>query len=91
MIDIATGGRHSIYNLGSGHNVTNHDLATRLTELTGCRVSVAAGAPRVGYPPLDVERVREEFGFRGSSLLDDLPELLRAYREEAYGPRAHGA
>ncbi len=86
LIDIAVGGRHRVYNVGSGHNVTNRQLAARLTELTGCRVRVAAGAPRIAYPTLDVERVREEFEFRGSNLLDDLPELVRAYREEASGP-----
>ncbi len=86
LIDIAIGGRHPVYNVGSGYNVTNGQLAARLTELTGCRVRVAAGAPRIAYPPLDVERVREEFGFPASNLLDDLPDLLRAYREEASGP-----
>lgn len=88
LIDIAVGGRHPVYNVGSGHNVTNRQLGARLTELTGCRVKVAAGAPCVAYPTLDVERVRQEFGFRGSSLLDDLPNLLRAYREGASSPSA---
>ncbi len=87
LIDIAIGGRHPVYNVGSGHNVTNRQLAARLTELAGCRVRVAAGAPRIAYPPLDVERIREEFDFRGSDLLEDLPDLLRAYREEASGAR----
>lgn len=86
LVDIAIGGRHRVYNLGSGHNVTNRQLAARLTELTGCRVRVAAGAPRIAYPSLDVERVREEFDFRGSDLLEDLPELLRVYRAQASDP-----
>jgi len=85
LIDIALGGRHSVYNVGSGHNVTNGQLAARLTELTGCRVSVAAGAPHVAYPTLDVQRVREEFEFKSSKLLDDLPDLIRASREQAFG------
>ena len=87
LIDIAIGGRHRVYNVGSGHNVTNRQLAARLTELTGCRVKVAGGAPSIEYPSLDVRRVREEFAFHGSDLLGDLPDLLRAYREEASGPR----
>ena len=85
LIDIAVGGQHRVYNVGSGHNVTNRQLAQRLTELTGCRVRVAAAAPRIAYPPLDVERVREEFDSQGSNLLEDLPDLLRAYRTEARG------
>jgi hypothetical protein len=88
LIDIAIKGRHPVYNVGSGHNVTNQELAGRLTELTDCRVRVAAGAPRISYPPLDLERVRQEFGFRGSNLLEDLPDLLRAYRGETSRPAA---
>ena len=85
LIDIAIGGHHRVYNLGSGRNVTNRQLVARLTELTGCRVKVAAGAPQISYPPLDVERIRQEFGFRGSNLLDDLSDLLSAYRSGARG------
>jgi len=46
-------------------------------------VRVAAGAPCIAYPALDVERAQEEFAFRGSDLLDDLPGLLDAYRDAA--------
>lgn len=90
LIDIAISGSHPVYNLGSGHNVTNHQLAARLTELTGCRVRMARGAPLVSYPALDVERVRQEFGFRTSHLLEDLPDLLRAYQEAAFGTAGRG-
>jgi hypothetical protein len=29
---------------------------------------------------MDVQRIRQEFGFEAASLLDDLPELLDVYR-----------
>jgi len=76
LLDIATAGSHRVYNLASGRNVSNGELAGRLRELTGCRVSVIPGAPRVTYPAMDVQRIRQEFGFEASSLVDDLPELL---------------
>ncbi len=81
LIDIATAGRHRVYNVASGRNVSNRQLVDRLQELTGCAVRVAPGAPRVSFPRLAVERVREEFGFEASSVLTDLPYLLDAYRE----------
>jgi hypothetical protein len=45
-------------------------------------VEVVRGAPLVSLPPLSVERVREEFDFQSSNLLDDLPDLLRLYRTQ---------
>jgi nucleoside-diphosphate-sugar epimerase len=88
LIDIATAGRRRVYNVASGRNVSNGELATRLEELTGCTVTVAPGAPTVTYPPMDVTRLREEFGFRACDVLSDLPQLLEAYREGvAAGPR----
>jgi nucleoside-diphosphate-sugar epimerase len=86
LIDIATAGRHRVYNVASGRNVSNRELAARLEELTGATVTVAPGAPNVSYPPMDVTRVREEFGFRASDLLDELPGLLEAYREGLMAP-----
>jgi nucleoside-diphosphate-sugar epimerase len=83
LISIAAKGRQRIYNVASGRRVSNRELAARLTQLTGCRIRVAAGAPRVSFPPLSVDRVHEEFGFESSDLLDALPDLLRLYREAA--------
>ena len=89
LIEIASSGRHRIYNVASGREVSNRKLAARLTELTGCRVSVAPGAPPAAMPAVSVDRVREEFGFEASNLLADLPELIALYRDQA--GRAHVA
>lgn len=86
LIEIATVGRHRVYNLASGQRVTNKQLAARLNELTGCEVEVVRGAPLVSLPALSVERVREEFDFECSNLLEDLPELLRLYQRHFAHP-----
>jgi nucleoside-diphosphate-sugar epimerase len=97
LIEIATTGRHRVYNLASGRPVTNEQLAVRLSELTGCEVEVVRGAPLVSLPPLSVERVREEFDFQSSNLLDDLPDLLHLYQRQfvggdpGWGPAPSGA
>jgi nucleoside-diphosphate-sugar epimerase len=81
LIDIAPAGRHRVYNVASGRTVSNGQLAARLAETSGCQVAVAPGAPILSYPRMDIERVREEFGFEPSHLLDDLPGLLDEYRD----------
>jgi len=81
LVDIATVGRHRVYNVASGRKVSNGQLAARLMGLTGCRVTVTPGAPRVSYPRMDTERVRQEFGLEASDLLEDIPGLLDVYRD----------
>jgi hypothetical protein len=35
-------------------------------------------APKLEFPAIDTSRVAAEFGFRARSVLDDLPQLVRA-------------
>jgi len=79
LIQIATRGRDSIYNLASGVNVSHDDLATKLRTLTGCKIEFAPGAQTVRFPPIDIERLRREFGISPSSVLDDLAQLVCLY------------
>jgi cephalosporin hydroxylase/nucleoside-diphosphate-sugar epimerase len=76
LVRIATAGRHQLYNVGGGENVTNRDVTAAIAELTGCSVSVVSGAPTTGFARMDCSRVQEEFGFMPPRLLDDLPHLV---------------
>ena len=78
---IATEGRHRIYNVASGRNVANKDLIEALKRLTGCGVELAGGAIEVNFPPVRIERAREEFGFAPAQLLDELEGLVADARE----------
>ena len=80
IMEIATTGRHRIYNVGTGRPVSNRELAERFRELTGCEVERLPGGASLCRPQLSVDRVRQEFGFRGSDILADLPALLDAYQ-----------
>jgi nucleoside-diphosphate-sugar epimerase len=73
LVKIALHGKERIYNVGSGIQVSNEELANAL----GCPATVAPGAPAMKFPPLDTERIRTEFGFVPAHVLDDLPSLLR--------------
>lgn len=76
LVAIALRGRERIYNLASGVNLTNAELAAILVRETGCRVDYARDAVPAPFPTIDVSRIHGEFGFRPASLADDLPALL---------------
>ncbi|MFN2405208.1 MAG: NAD-dependent epimerase/dehydratase family protein [Pyrinomonadaceae bacterium] len=80
LIQIATRGRERIYNVASGINVSHRELADKLRALTGCEVEFDADAPVARFPPIDIERLRREFAFAPSSVLDDLPQLVESYK-----------
>lgn len=79
LIAILDRGEERIYNVASGTPVTHGEIMRRLADITGCRVRVAPDAPTTRYPPLAVDRLRRLVGTTPSGLLEDLPELVRAY------------
>jgi nucleoside-diphosphate-sugar epimerase len=61
LIGIATGGRHRLYNVGSGHNTRHAEIAGWLTDV-GVQVEFTPDAPTASFPPLDCRRANAEFG-----------------------------
>ncbi len=80
LIKIATEGRHRVYNVASGINVSNRELTQRISELTGCRVEVVPDPSQTTYPRINIDRLREEFGFAPASILSDMDRLVDLYR-----------
>lgn len=80
LIKIATEGRHRVYNVASGVNVSHRKLTQRISELTGCRVEVVPTPSQTTYPQINIDRIREEFGFTPASILDDMDRLVELYR-----------
>jgi nucleoside-diphosphate-sugar epimerase len=79
---IAISSKHKIYNVASGENVSNGDLANLLMEKIDCDMEVKPGAKQIVHPRIDIERVRKDFGFSPSSILMCLPGLIDEYRKE---------
>jgi len=73
---IAQEGKRRIYNVASGRNLSHRTLIRALQALTGCEVSLDTRAPLQSFPPIDVHRIRDEFGFRPDDVLGRLPVLL---------------
>ena len=74
---IACGGRQKIYNIAGGRQITHGEWLKRLTAMTGCAVEVEKDAPMVKFVPVDISRVRKEFGFRSQSVFTVLETRKR--------------
>lgn len=58
---IAVGGRQRLYNVASGSLVTHAEWVAHICAEIPCAVEVAAGAPQVMSPAIDVRRLQAEF------------------------------
>jgi nucleoside-diphosphate-sugar epimerase len=67
--EIATEGRHRLYNLASGRKISHREWTYWLAAKTGCRIEVMPNAPRVEFPAIDIGRVRQEFRFAPRDVL----------------------
>jgi nucleoside-diphosphate-sugar epimerase len=77
---IVTCGKHPIYNVASGRNVSHREIVGTLHDLTKCEVELDEGAEVTIFPEIETTRVRGEFDWQPRSLLTDLPDLLDHYR-----------
>jgi len=85
LIQIATSGRERIYNVASGVNVSHRELETRLRSLRSCTIEFVPNSSVATFPQIDISRMRAEFSFAPSFVLDDLPDLIHCYERNHKG------
>ncbi|MGB2831460.1 MAG: NAD-dependent epimerase/dehydratase family protein [Methylotenera sp.] len=76
---IAIDGVYPLYNLATGQNTTNAEIAHGL-ECEGIKTSYSNDANHWSFPKVDVTRLEMEFGLIDNTLERDLPSLLNYYR-----------
>jgi dTDP-D-glucose 4,6-dehydratase len=81
LIQIVRGGRHAVYNVASGSNVSNRALVDQIGRLTNCEVEWLPGAPRLAFPSICIERMQVEFGFAPLDVLGELDGLVSLYKD----------
>lgn len=69
---IATEGREQVYNVASGTQTSHAQWLELLRTQTGCIVETMPDAPAVRFAPVDISRIRSEFGFAPRSVLSVL-------------------
>jgi len=82
LVKIALSGRHRIYNVASGVNTTNGALIEVIQQVTGCVVEVAKEATTVVFAAICIDRIRDEFDFTPSLILDSLGNLVVEYQRK---------
>lgn len=79
---IALHGAHATYNLASGSNTSNAEIA-RLLQRKGISVDYAADAPEWSFPAIDTRRLEREFGAAQHHLPDEFDALFDSLKDAA--------
>lgn len=66
-------GRERLYNVASGVQISHSQWIERLVARAGCAVEVALDAPPMHFAPIDIGRIRAEFGFVPRPVFSILP------------------
>jgi nucleoside-diphosphate-sugar epimerase len=77
-VKIAQLGTSRLYNVASGMNVSNREIAALIRDHMQVPVEFAAGAPTVTFPVIDTSRLRSEFSVKARSLASAFAELVAA-------------
>jgi nucleoside-diphosphate-sugar epimerase len=72
---VALHGRLSCYNLASGKQTSNRDVAQAVSNLTGAPFKVSSHATANSFPPIDIRRLADEFDFKPLSPMDKIAEM----------------
>lgn len=82
LLRIAVEGRHSVYNVASGRQTSHAEWCTAIQSRTKCSVAVNEGAPTLSFPPIAIDRVKDEFAFAATPVLERIPEILGTHESE---------
>ncbi|MEO0962454.1 MAG: NAD(P)-dependent oxidoreductase [Pseudomonadota bacterium] len=73
-------GRHRLYNLAFGQNQPIGEIVDILAELSGASAAFTPDAEIVMFPPINVARIQDEFGFQPTPIKDALSRVWREYQ-----------
>ncbi len=80
LAEIATKGEHRLYNLASGENTRFADIVDTLADILACKKIYDPAAPLSTFPPINVDRIRQEFDYNPQSFTLKLPQLVEQYK-----------
>lgn len=77
---ISETGSGRLYNVASGWNISAGEIVSVVQQCTGCKANWHGDQPRIVFTPIDITRIRDEFGFRPRPVIDQIPSIIARTR-----------
>lgn len=82
-IQISLSGKKRIYNIAAGKNIINQAITDQISKTLNCKVVYSETAKHILFPEIDNTSIKEEFGFKPSTILmEDIDLLINTFRKE---------
>ena len=78
--EIALKGTQKIYNVAMGKNTSSREIINEISRITGCEIEVTKDAPEYSAPVISIERIKNEFNFKPSSIMPLLEKMILDYK-----------
>jgi nucleoside-diphosphate-sugar epimerase len=79
---IAQNGKEKLYNVASGRQIAHKEWLDQLVSLTGCTYEAQAGGTLVQFPDVNIELIKNEFGYSPENVMKYLPAILDMLRKQ---------
>lgn len=76
LLKIALTGKQRLYNVASGVNTSNREVARVLESRLAAKPSFLPDSPLLRFPLIEISRIQQEFGFEATPFLDKFEETL---------------
>jgi nucleoside-diphosphate-sugar epimerase len=77
ILDISTKGKDKIYNVASGQNTLNKEIVDELKKNIHFSFKVNENAKDIVFPTISITKIKEEFNYQPSNLIDHIPLLIK--------------
>lgn len=75
-------GKYKIYNVAAGFNTKSKEIVEELVKITGCAYEVIPDAPLYSFPPIHIERLKKEFDFKPTPIVQKLEKMVGQEKSE---------
>jgi len=81
IIEIILKGKNKIYNISSGRNTKSEDIINEICKWTNATVEINPNATKFSSPLISNQRIKDEFGFKPTSIISKIKNMIESYRE----------
>jgi nucleoside-diphosphate-sugar epimerase len=79
LLLIARDGHESVYNVASGEQITHGQWLSSFQDIFGCAAEIDNHSASQSFPFIDIDRIKSEFGFEASEILNAVPQLVNTW------------
>ena len=81
LLEISINGKYKLYNVASGKNIKSQQLLEKIKSITNCSIEISPNAPEYSFPVILIDKIKKEFNFKPTNIIDKIDEIIESYRK----------